>query len=231
MALIELKQVNKFFKMGDEEIHALDSVTTQIQEGEFTAIIGTSGSGKSTLMNIIGLLDLPSSGTYLLDNINTTSMSDDELSHYRNQKIGFVFQSFHLLPKASALKNVEMPMLYASAYNSNLTGPTIRQMAIEALDQVGLTARMHHRPNELSGGQRQRVAIARALVNKPKILLADEPTGALDSKTSEEILNLFEELNKKGVTVIIVTHEPNVAKRCRRILVMSDGKLREEQTI
>lgn len=231
MALIEIKQVNKFFKMGDEEIHALDSVTTQIQEGEFTAIIGTSGSGKSTLMNIIGLLDLPSSGTYLLDNINTTSMSDDELSHYRNQKIGFVFQSFHLLPKASALKNVEMPMLYASAYNSNLTGPTIRQMAVEALDQVGLTARMHHRPNELSGGQRQRVAIARALVNKPKILLADEPTGALDSKTSEEILNLFEELNKKGVTVIIVTHEPNVARRCRRILVMSDGKLREEQKI
>lgn len=217
--------------MGEEEIHALDSVSTQIQEGELTAIIGTSGSGKSTLMNIIGLLDLPSSGTYHLDNINTTSMTDDELSHYRNQKIGFVFQSFHLLPKASALKNVEMPMLYASAYNSNLTEPVIRKMAENALEQVGLTARMHHRPNELSGGQRQRVAIARALVNKPKILLADEPTGALDSKTSEEILNLFDELNKKGVTVIIVTHEPNVAKRCRRILVMSDGKLREEQEI
>lgn len=217
--------------MGEEEIHALDSVSTQIQEGELTAIIGTSGSGKSTLMNIIGLLDLPSSGTYHLDNINTTSMTDDELSHYRNQKIGFVFQSFHLLPKASALKNVEMPMLYASAYNSNLTEPVIRKMAEDALEQVGLTARMHHRPNELSGGQRQRVAIARALVNKPKILLADEPTGALDSKTSEEILNLFEELNKKGVTVIIVTHEPNVAKRCRRILIMSDGKLREEKSL
>jgi len=229
MALIELNQINKFFKMGDEEIHALDSVTTHIQEGEFTAIIGTSGSGKSTLMNIIGLLDLPSAGTYFLDNTNTTSMSDDDLSHYRNQKIGFVFQSFHLLPKASALKNVEMPMLYASAYNSDLTEKSIREMAIEALNQVGLAERMHHRPNELSGGQRQRVAIARALVNKPKILLADEPTGALDSKTSEEILNLFEELNKKGVTVIIVTHEPNVAKRCRRVLVMSDGKLSEEK--
>jgi putative ABC transport system ATP-binding protein len=228
VALISINQVNKFFKMGDEEIHALDAVTTQIEEGELTAIIGTSGSGKSTLMNIIGLLDLPSSGTYFLDDINTTSMSDDELSHYRNQKIGFVFQSFHLLPKATALKNVEMPMLYAAAYNSELTDTTIRKMAVDALEQVGLTSRMNHRPNELSGGQRQRVAIARALVNKPKILLADEPTGALDSKTSDEILNLFEELNKKGVTVIIVTHEPNVAKRCRRILVMSDGKLKEE---
>lgn len=231
MALIEINQVNKFFQMGDEVIHALDSVTTKIEEGEFTAIIGTSGSGKSTLMNIIGLLDLPTSGTYYLDNTNTTSMTDDDLSHYRNQKIGFVFQSFHLLPKASALKNVEMPMLYASAYNGQLTEPTIRKMAISALDQVGLTARMHHRPNELSGGQRQRVAIARALVNKPKILLADEPTGALDTKTSEEILNLFEELNKRGVTVIIVTHEPIVAKRCRRVLVMSDGKLTEEKKL
>jgi putative ABC transport system ATP-binding protein len=227
MALIELNNINKLFKMGEEEIHALDSVSTKIEEGEFTAIIGTSGSGKSTLMSIIGLLDLPTTGAYLLDNINTTSMSDDELSHYRNQKIGFVFQSFHLLPKASALKNVEMPMLYATSYNNKLTDQAIHQMALEALDQVGLTPRMHHKPNELSGGQRQRVAIARALVNKPKILLADEPTGALDSKTTEEILNLFEELNKKGVTVIIVTHEPAVAKRCRRILVMNDGKLTE----
>jgi putative ABC transport system ATP-binding protein len=229
MALIELKVINKFFKMGDEEIHALDQVTTNIEEGELTAIIGTSGSGKSTLMNIIGLLDLPTSGTYYLDQINTTSMTDDELSHYRNQKIGFVFQSFHLLPKASALKNVEMPMLYASSHDHHLSDKIIHQMAIDALEQVGLTSRMNHRPNELSGGQRQRVAIARALVNKPKILLADEPTGALDSRTSEEILNLFEELNKKGVTVIIVTHEPNVAKRCRRVLVMSDGKLTEEK--
>lgn len=231
MALIELNNINKFFKMGDEEIHALNSITTKIEEGELTAIIGTSGSGKSTLMSIIGLLDLPSDGAYFLDGINTTSMTDDELSHYRNQKIGFVFQSFHLLPKASALKNVEMPMLYASAYNPQLSENIIREMALEAIEKVGLTSRMHHRPNELSGGQRQRVAIARALVNKPKILLADEPTGALDTKTSEEILNLFEELNKKGVTVVLVTHEPNVARRCRRILVMSDGKLTEEKKI
>ncbi len=229
MALIDLKQISKSFKMGDEIIHALDSVNAQINEGEFTAIIGTSGSGKSTLMSIIGLLDLPTTGQYFLDNINTTSMSDDELSHYRNQKIGFVFQSFNLMPKASALKNVEMPMLYAAAYSTNLTDKTVREMAISALEQVGLSSRMHHQPNELSGGQRQRVAIARALVNKPKILLADEPTGALDTKTSEEILNLFEDLNKQGVTVILVTHEPNVAKRCRRVLVMSDGRLTEEK--
>lgn len=227
MALIELNQINKFFMMGDEEIHALDQVSTKIEEGELTAIVGASGSGKSTMMNIIGLLDLPTSGTYFLDNINTTSMSDDELSHYRNQKIGFVFQSFHLLPKATALKNVEMPLLYAAAYDKNLTDATIHKMALEALEQVGLTARMNHKPNELSGGQRQRVAIARALVNKPKIILADEPTGALDTKTTEEILNLFEDLNKLGVTVIIVTHEPAVAARCRRTLVMSDGKLKE----
>ena len=214
--------------MGDEEIHALNDVSIQINEGEFTSIVGASGSGKSTMMNIIGLLDLPSEGAYFLDGFNTTQMSDDELSRYRNQKIGFVFQSFHLLPKSSALKNVEMPMQYASAYNNSLTDEVIRKMALETLDKVGLSSRVHHLPNELSGGQRQRVAIARALVNNPKILLADEPTGALDSKTSEEILNLFEELNKQGVTVIIVTHDQNVAKRCKRILRMTDGLIQEE---
>ncbi len=214
--------------MGEEEIHALDDVSIKIHEGEFTSIVGASGSGKSTMMNIIGLLDLPSKGIYNLDGTNITEMNDDELSHYRNQKIGFVFQSFHLLPKASALKNVEMPMQYASAYNKDLTDEKIRHMALETLDKVGLASRVHHLPNELSGGQRQRVAIARALVNNPKLLLADEPTGALDSKTSEEILNLFEELNKQGVTVIIVTHDNNVARRCKRILRMSDGKIREE---
>lgn len=228
MALIELSNIHKNFMMGDEKIQALNDVSVKIHEGEFTSIVGASGSGKSTMMNIIGLLDLPSSGQYLLDGTNTTEMNDDELSHYRNQKIGFVFQSFHLLPKASALKNVEMPMQYASAYNKNLTDEIIRKMALETLDKVGLASRVHHLPNELSGGQRQRVAIARALVNNPKILLADEPTGALDSKTSEEILNLFEELNKQGVTVIIVTHDNNVAKRCKRILRMSDGQIREE---
>lgn len=228
MALIELTNIHKHFKMGDEDIHALNAVNVTIKEGEFTSIVGTSGSGKSTLMNIIGLLDLPSDGQYILDGINTTQMSDDELSKYRNQKIGFVFQSFNLLPKSNALKNVEMPMQYASAYNDELTDSVIRKMALETLDKVGLSQRVHHLPNELSGGQRQRVAIARALVNNPKILLADEPTGALDSKTSEEILNLFAELNKQGVTVIIVTHDNKVASRCSRILRMSDGMIVEE---
>ena len=215
--------------MGDETIHALDSIDLTINEGELTSIVGTSGSGKSTLMNIIGLLDLPTQGEYILDGTNTTSMNDDQLSHYRNQKIGFVFQSFHLLPKASALKNVTMPMQYASAYDESLSEDKINQMAIKALDEVGLTSRMHHRPNELSGGQRQRVAIARALVNNPKILLADEPTGALDSRTSEEILNLFQTLNRSGVTVIIVTHDNNVASKCKRVLRMTDGKIIEEK--
>lgn len=229
MALIDLKNIHKHFMMGEEDIHALNDVNIEIKEGEFTSIVGTSGSGKSTLMNIIGLLDLPSEGQYILDGVNTTQMSDDELSKYRNQKIGFVFQSFNLLPKSNALKNVEMPMQYASSYNVHLSDELIRKMALETLDKVGLSSRVHHLPNELSGGQRQRVAIARALVNNPKILLADEPTGALDSKTSEEILNLFEELNKQGVTVIIVTHDNKIANRCRRVLRMTDGKIAEEK--
>jgi putative ABC transport system ATP-binding protein len=227
MALIELKNIHKNFFMGEENIHALNDVTLSIKEGEFTSIVGTSGSGKSTLMNIIGLLDLPSQGQYFLDGINTTQMSDDQLSEYRNQKIGFVFQSFNLLPKSSALKNVEMPMQYASSYNKNLSDEMIRKMALETLEKVGLGSRVHHLPNELSGGQRQRVAIARALVNNPKILLADEPTGALDSKTSEEILNLFKELNTQGVTVIIVTHDNNIANRCSRVLRMTDGLIQD----
>lgn len=228
MALIELKNIHKHFIMGEENIHALNDVNLSIHEGEFTSIVGTSGSGKSTLMNIIGLLDLPNTGDYFLDGKNVTQMSDDDLSRYRNQKIGFVFQSFNLLPKASALKNVEMPMQYASAYNKKLTDEIIRKMALETLEKVGLGSRVNHLPNELSGGQRQRVAIARALVNNPKLILADEPTGALDSKTTEEILLLFEELNRQGVTVVIVTHENHVAQRCKRILRMSDGKISEE---
>lgn len=228
MALIDLKNIHKHFKMGDENIHALNDINLIIKEGEFTSIVGASGSGKSTLMNIIGLLDLPNQGTYALDNMFTTEMSDDELSKYRNQKIGFVFQNFNLLPKSSALKNVEMPLQYASAYNKDLTDKLIKEMALETLNKVGLASRVHHLPNELSGGQRQRVAIARALVNKPKILLADEPTGALDSKTSEEILTLFHELNTQGVTVIIVTHDHNIARRCHRVLKMSDGIIIEE---
>ena len=229
MALIELSNIHKNFMMGEEKIRALNAVSLSIKEGEFTSIVGTSGCGKSTLMNILGLLDLPTTGTYYLDGVDTTKMNDDELSHYRNQKIGFVFQSFHLLPKATALKNVEMPMQYVSAYDKNITDEQITRMAVETLEKVGLGPRIHHLPNELSGGQRQRVAIARALVNKPKILLADEPTGALDSRTSEEILNLFADLNRQGVTVIIVTHDNNVAHRCHRILRMSDGKIVEEK--
>lgn len=228
MALINLKNIHKHFKMGDEDIHALNDINLSIQEGEFTSIVGASGSGKSTLMNIIGLLDLPNQGQYILDGMNTTEMSDDDLSKYRNQKIGFVFQHFNLLPKSSALKNVEMPMQYASTYNKDLTDKMIREMALETLDKVGLSSRVHHLPNELSGGQRQRVAIARALVNKPRILLADEPTGALDSKTGEEILKLFLELNSQGVTIIVVTHDNIVANRCRRVLRMVDGIIREE---
>ena len=214
--------------MGEENIHALNDINLNIVEGELTSIVGTSGSGKSTLMNIIGLLDLPSSGSYILDGINTTEMSDDDLSKYRNQKIGFVFQSFNLLPKASALKNVEMPMQYASAYNPNITDATIRKMALETLEKVGLKDRVHHLPNELSGGQRQRVAIARALVNNPKLILADEPTGALDSRTSEEILTLFHQLNDQGVTIIIVTHDDKIAHRCKRVMRMSDGLISTE---
>ncbi len=228
MALIELKNIHKHFVMGEENIHALNDINLLINEGELTSIVGTSGSGKSTLMNIIGLLDLPNSGDYFLDGHNIVSMSDDDLSQYRNQKIGFVFQSFNLLPKASALKNVEMPLQYASSYNKHLSDSLIRQKALETLEKVGLGPRVHHLPNELSGGQRQRVAIARALVNDHKILLADEPTGALDSKTSEEILTLFKDLNSQGVTVIIITHDNNIASRCKRILRMSDGFIKEE---
>jgi len=231
MALIELTNIHKFFKMGDEDIHALNNINLTIEAGELTSIVGTSGSGKSTLMNIIGLLDLPTEGKYLLDGVNTTEMSDDDLSKYRNQKIGFVFQSFNLLPKSTALKNVEMPLQYASAYNKNITDDQIRKMALETLEKVGLASRINHLPNELSGGQRQRVAIARALVNNPKILLADEPTGALDSKTSEEIINLFQELNSQGVTVILVTHDTKIAHRCRRVISMTDGLMKDLVTI
>lgn len=231
MALIELSHIHKNFMMGEENIHALNDINLSIKEGEFTSIMGTSGSGKSTLMNIIGLLDLPNEGKYFLDGMDTTLMSDDELSRYRNEKIGFVFQTFNLLPKASALKNVEMPMQYASSYNKNFSDNTIRKMALETLDKVGLSSRIHHLPNELSGGQRQRVAIARALVNNPKIILADEPTGALDSKTSDDILKLFEKLNSEGVTVIIVTHDKNIAHRCRRVLEMTDGRIKDQAII
>lgn len=223
MSLIRISNINKTFKMGEETLNALNGLSLVINEKELVSIVGTSGCGKSTLMNILGLLDLPSTGSYYLDGLDVSHMTDDQLSEIRNKKIGFVFQSFNLLPRASALQNVELPLLYNSS--GALTELAIREKAIAALTRVGLQNRMHHRPNELSGGQRQRVAIARALVNDPLLILADEPTGALDSKTSTEILDLFNELNQNGVTVLIVTHDQKIADRCNRIVRMSDGKI------
>ncbi len=232
--LIEIHNVYKVFAMGDEEIIALNALNLKIFEGEMVSIVGTSGSGKSTLMNILGLLDLPTKGTYRLDGIDASLMNDSDLSTLRNEKIGFVFQSFHLLPRMNALSNVELPLHYRTVkYNEGieaLSDTQISEKALLVLDKVGIKNRAHHKPNELSGGQRQRVAVARALVNSPKILLADEPTGALDSKTSEEILTLFKNLNREGVTVIIVTHDQKVAENCRRIIRMSDGKIISDTT-
>jgi putative ABC transport system ATP-binding protein len=222
MALIEVHKLSKVYTMGDVKVHALNDVSLAIEEGEMLAIIGPSGSGKSTLMNILGCLDQPTSGTYLLDNIDVGKLSDNELAEIRNQKIGFVFQQYMLLQRRSALSNVEMPMLYGNS-------PDRRARAEAALQAVGMAERMHHKPNELSGGQQQRVAIARALVNNPRIILADEPTGALDSKTGEEIMKIFARLNREqGITVILVTHEADVAAYARRVVHVRDGRVSEE---
>lgn len=229
MALIEITAMAKTFQVGDETIYALADATFEIQEGEFVALTGPSGSGKTTLMNILGLLDVPSAGSYRLDQRETKDLGDDERSMLRNQKIGFVFQTFNLLSRATALRNVEMPLVYSASYDRSYSKARIREMATESLRRVGLESRMAHRPNELSGGQRQRVAIARALVNHPKILFADEPTGNLDSRTGEDILKLFEELNRDGVTIVMVTHDPTIADRARRTLVMRDGKILTDQ--
>ena len=228
MALIKVEGLRKTFTMGREILHALDDVSLSIHEGELVSIIGPSGSGKSTLMNILGLLDRPDGGTYHLDGRPVAALTDDELAQLRNQKIGFVFQSFNLLARASALRNVEMPLVYSASYDRSFSEERKTEMAREALDRVKLSDRLHHNPNELSGGQRQRVAIARALVNNPKILFADEPTGALDSKTGLEILSLFEHLNKEGVTIILVTHDPKIASRAQRVITMTDGKILED---
>ncbi len=230
MALIELRRVAKTFHMGLEEIHALDGVSLSIQTGEFVSIVGASGSGKSTMMNILGLLDTPSAGEYLFNDRPVQSLTDDERAQARNQNIGFVFQSFHLLPRMTALRNVEMPLVYASSYDHSRTPQVMNEMAKDAMVRVGLGDRMNHRPNELSGGQRQRVAIARALVNRPHLILADEPTGNLDSRVGGEILKLFEDLNSTGVTVILVTHDPKVAERAKRIVSMADGKVVSDVT-
>ena len=218
MPLIETKDLWKTYQMGSETIHALKGVSIEIERGEYVAIMGPSGSGKSTLMNLIGCLDTPSKGSYLLNNKQVSQMNDDELARIRNEEIGFVFQTFNLLPRASALHNVELPLVYAG-----MTAKDRAARALQALERVDLTSRKTHRPNELSGGQRQRVAIARALVNNPSILLADEPTGNLDSQTSEEIMKVFEHLATTGQTVIMVTHEPDIAAHARRVVVLRDG--------
>ncbi|HCM40655.1 MAG: macrolide ABC transporter ATP-binding protein [Bdellovibrionales bacterium GWB1_52_6] len=227
--LIELEQINKTFMMGKEPILALRNISLTIQENEFISVIGPSGSGKSTLMNVLGLLDQPDSGVYRLDGVPVQSVPDDERAKLRNQKIGFVFQVFNLLPRADALRNVEMPLVYSASYDRSFSKTKIRELAEGALRRVSLLDRMSHKPNELSGGQRQRVAIARAIVNRPRILLADEPTGNLDSKTGSEILALFEELHHEGVTVIMVTHDPKIAARARRTISMADGLIAKDE--
>ena len=218
MALIETRDLWKTYQMGDEEIHALRGVSIQINRGEYVAIMGPSGSGKSTLMNLIGCLDTPTKGTYLLNDKEVSLMNDNELARIRNEEIGFVFQTFNLLPRATALHNVELPLVYGGVAKKDRI-----ERAKAALDKVELTPRMHHRPNELSGGQRQRVAIARALVNNPSILLADEPTGNLDSKTGVEIMALFDRLHSAGNTIVLVTHEADIAAHAHRVVSIRDG--------
>lgn len=218
--LIEIRELVREYVIGDQVIRALNHVDLSINKGEFVAIMGPSGSGKSTAMNMIGCLDLPTSGQYTIDGYNVADLSEDQLAELRNQKIGFVFQNFNLLAKTTALENVELPMMYAG-----IPPKERRRRAVEALERVGLGDRMYNRPNELSGGQQQRVSIARALVNRPVLLLADEPTGALDTQTTEDILKLFEELHEQGNTIVIVTHEPEVGQHAHRIVTFRDGKV------
>ena len=223
MTLISLKDIYKIYHVGGEEVRALDGIDLAIRENEYLAIMGPSGSGKSTLMNMIGCLDTPTSGIYEFEGEMVQTMDDAQLASIRNRKIGFVFQTFNLLPKATAHHNVEIPLVYA-----NIRKEERMKMASDALESVGLADRMHHKPNELSGGQRQRVAIARALVNNPSILLADEPTGNLDSKSGYEIMEILDLLHKKGHTIILVTHEDGVAKHAHRTIRLFDGKITED---
>jgi len=218
MALIEITNLHKVYTMGDVKVHALRGVDFTVEVGEHMAIMGPSGSGKSTLMNLLGCLDTPTEGTYVLDGEDVSHLSPDRLAAVRNRQIGFVFQQFNLLSKSTALQNVELPLVYAGI-------PDRRERAMAALERVGLGDRAHHRPRELSGGQQQRVAVARALVNNPNILMADEPTGNLDTKTGSEILEVFDKLNEEGMTLLMVTHDPRVAERCRRVMRLVDGNV------
>jgi putative ABC transport system ATP-binding protein len=223
MALIELDKVSKVYRMGDVEVHAMREVSLAVEERDFVAVMGSSGSGKSTLMNIIGCLDRPSSGAYRLDGDEVSRLDRRELARVRNKTLGFVFQSFNLLSRTSALENVELPLLYGG-----VVARERHRRALEALGRVGLAERVHHRSNEMSGGQQQRVAVARALVTRPRLILADEPTGNLDSRTTVEIMVLFQELAAAGITVLLVTHEPDVAAYASRVVVMRDGRIRTD---
>ncbi len=220
--MLDLKNIKKYFTMGDEQIKALDDISLQVEKGEYLSIIGPSGSGKSTLMNIVGLLDIPDSGEYVLDGVNIKELSDGNLAKVRNQKIGFVFQNFNLLTKLTAWENVQVPLIYAG-----MSAKESKKVAYEYLEKVGLKGRETHLPKQLSGGQQQRVAIARALANKPEIILADEPTGALDSKTGTEIKKLLKDLNSEGQTIVLITHDNSMAEEAKRIVRIADGKLYE----
>ncbi|HBY01883.1 MAG TPA: macrolide ABC transporter ATP-binding protein [Rikenellaceae bacterium] len=222
--IIKIKGIKKYYKVGTQEVRALDGVDLTIHGNEYVAIMGPSGSGKSTMMNILGCLDSPSGGSYILNGIDVSKMNDNDLAEVRNKEIGFIFQSFNLLPRYSALENVALPLIYSGESKKE------RDIRAEgALESVDLTDRMHHKPNELSGGQRQRVAVARALVNKPSIILADEPTGNLDSKTSVDIMKLFQDIHNKGNTIIVVTHEEDIAKHAHRIIRLRDGLIESDE--